>query len=343
MATSKHGKVSIYTVAEAAGVSYGTVSRALNNRPDVNPLTRQRVLEVAHQLGYVPNPIARGLSTKTTTALGIIVPGIADPFFMPIAQSIEQVARHSGYATLLCDTGRSATAALEGATTFAQFRVSGVILLGGSQQLDEEIAQRLEGIPTVIVLRQARDQLFPAVYFDHAAGAKLVVDHLFALQRRRIAFVGGDHDSVAAQARLAGYRATLQAYDLPLDQALIVHGGFTIEGGAAATEALLALPAAQRPDAIFYASDAMALAGLHQLQVAGLQIPTDIAVAGYGNIAFSAISTPPLTTVAVAKQQLGLLAVQLLQQMIAQGGEQPSDIEVATELIVRASSAPSIS
>ncbi|MEZ4865043.1 MAG: LacI family DNA-binding transcriptional regulator [Caldilineaceae bacterium] len=339
MATSsKNGKVSIYTVAEAAGVSYGTVSRALNNRPDVNPATRQRVLETAQRLGYVPNPIARGLSTKATTAFGIIVPGLADPFFMPITQSIEQVARQLGYATLLRDTGRSAAAAVEGATVFAHFRVSGVIILGGSQQLDEALAQQLEGIPTVIVLRPALNQLLPAVYIDHAAGAKQVMEHLVATQRRRIAFVCGDNDSVAAHTRLQGYQAALQAHDLPLVEQWIVRGEFTIEGSAAATGQLLALPPAQRPDAIFYASDAMALAGLHRLHGAGVRIPNDIAVAGYGNIAFAAISEPPLTTVRVGKQQLGVRAVQMLQQMIARPTERPADVTVATELIVRASS-----
>lgn len=336
--TQKNGKVSIYTVAEAAGVSYGTVSRALNNRPDVNPATRQRVLEAAQRLGYVPNPIARGLSTKATAAFGIIVPGLADPFFMPIAQSIEQVARQAGYATLLHDTGRSAAAALEGATMFAHFRVSGVVILGGSQQLDDAIAQQLGGIPTVVVLRPARTQVFPAVYFDHAAGAKQVVDHFFVTQRRRIAFVRGDNDSVAAQARLAGYQEALRAHGIPPVEALIVQGEFTIEGGAAATDQLLALPPAQRPDAIFYASDTMALAGLHRLHAAGVRIPDDMAVAGYGNITFAAISEPPLTTVRVGKQQLGLRAVQLLQQMIAHPSERPADVEVATELMVRASS-----
>lgn len=343
MATSdRKNKVSIYTVAEVAGVSYGTVSRALNNRPDVNPLTRQRVLAVARELGYVPNPIARGLSTRTTMALGIIVPGLADPFFMPIAQGIEAIARESGYATFLRDTGRSAAATLEGATMFAHFRVSGVVILGGSQQMDEEINQRLEGIPTVLVLRPALNHLFPAVYFDHAAGARQVIDHLYTLQRQRIAFVCGDNDSVAAQARLAGYRDSLDYYELPLRNELIAQGGFTIDGGAAATEQLLSLPPAQRPDAIFYASDAMALAGLHRLQKAGVRIPDDIAVVGYGNIAFAAISTPSLTTIRVAKKQLGLLAVQLLQKMIDQPDGRPKDINVETELIIRGSSSRSI-
>ncbi len=329
--------VSIYTVAAAAGISYATVSRVFNNRAGVNPETRRRVLEAAARLGYVPNPIARGLSTKATAAIGIIVPGIADPFFMPIIQSIEEAARQLGLATLLRDTGRSTAAALASAHMLAQFHVSGVIILGGSEQRDEELAQQLKGTPTVVVLRQAKAAHFPAVYIDHAVGAQRATNHLVELGRRRIAFVGGDTDSVAALGRLAGYRAALAAAGLPESRLREEAGQFTLEGGAAATDRLLALPEDQRPDAIFYASDAMALAGLHRLHRAGLRVPGDIAIVGFGNIAFAAISEPPLTTVDVAREQMGALAVDLLQQCRVQPQQPPADIEVAPTLIVRSS------
>jgi LacI family transcriptional regulator len=333
-------KVSIYTVAEAAGVSYGTVSRALNNRPEVKPETRQRVLEVARQLGYVPDPIARGLSMRLTSAFGILIPGITDPFFMPIAQGIEQVAREIGYATLLHDTGRSSTAMLAGVTTFMHFRVSGVVILGGAQDLDEQIADHLDDIPTVVVLRAAKHGLFPAVYFDHAAGARAVVSHLLATGRRRIGFVAGTDNSVAAQERWQGYSEALVAAGYAVDPALIAQGHFTMEGGARGTKDLIARTPSHRPDAIFYASDTMALAGMHQLHQAGIRIPDDIAVAGYGNVSFAAISEPPLTTVGVAKGQLGQCAGQLLRQMLESPGQRPADVTLDTELIVRASSAP---
>src|SRR5438132_8632938 len=173
--------VSIYDVAREAGVSYGTVSRALNGRSGVNPHTKRRVVEAADKLGYVPSPIARGLTRRSTTALGIIVPGMADPFFMPVAQGIEQIARGMGHATMLSDTGRSAAAAVEAAAFLAQFRVAGVVILGGSSRLDGELAEKLAGIPTVVALRRARGGAFPSVFFDHAAGSRLVVEHLIEL------------------------------------------------------------------------------------------------------------------------------------------------------------------
>ncbi|HZQ98106.1 MAG TPA: LacI family DNA-binding transcriptional regulator [Chloroflexota bacterium] len=330
--------VSIYDVAREAGVSYGTVSRALNGRSGVSPHTRRRVVEAVARLGYVPSPIARGLTRRSTIAFGIVVPGMADPFFMPIAQGIEQVARGMGHATMLYDTGRSAAAAVEAAAFLAQFRVAGVVVLGGSNRLDDEMAEKLAGIPTVVALRRSRGGVFPAVFFDHAVGSRLVVEHLRALGRRRIAFVGGDEESVAGVERLRGFREAMRDTGQSAD--LVLRGAFTLDGGAAATVEMLAQPAGRRPDAIFYASDAMALAGMRRLREAGVRVPDDVAVVGYGDIAFAAIAEPPLTTVRVHQEQIGLLAARLLEQMVG-GGPRPADIEVGVELIVRGSSAAS--
>lgn len=337
MAKARKGKVSIYTVAEAAGVSYGTVSRVFNNRQDVNPETRQRVLSVARQLGYVPNPIARGLSKRMTAAFGILVPGLTDPFFMPIAQGIEQVARDLGYATLLHDTGRSVLAMLAGVTTFAHFQLSGVVILGGSQDLDLQIAEQLAGLPTVVVLRPAQERVFPAVYFDHAAGTDAVVSHLLRTGRQRIAFVTGD-DSFAATERFRGYGNALLAQGYSIEYRRVANGGFSMDGSVEATQRLLDLPKDEYPDAIVYASDAMALVGMHVLHRAGIRIPDDIAVAGYGNISFAGISEPPLTTVQVPKTELGQRAAQTLRQMLEAPDRPVDDIILETELIVRASS-----
>jgi LacI family transcriptional regulator len=174
-------------------------------------------------------------------------------------------------------------------------------------------------------------------FCDHTIGSRQVVQHLLATGRQRIAFVSGDDDSVAAKERLRGYRETLQTLGLSIAEDLIVSGRFTIEGGIAATQYLLSLPPSKRPDAIFYASDAMALAGISQLHHVGLRIPDEIAVAGYGNIDFSLISEPPLTTIGVSKRQLGLEAAQLLEQMIDGAGVRPDNVEVQIELIVRSS------
>jgi DNA-binding LacI/PurR family transcriptional regulator len=330
-------RVSIYTVAKVAGVSYATVSRVFNNHPSVNADTRRRVLEAARELGYAPSLIARGLSKRTTAALGIIIPGISDPFFMPIAQSIEHAARHAGLATLLHDTGRSPETALAGADVLAQFRVSGVIVLGGSEKYDAEIAQRLKGIPTVVVLRQAANDFFPSVYLDHVHGARVATEHLLQLGRRRIAFVSGDSDSVAARDRLQGYQVALSEAGLNLNPALVCPGHFTLDGGAAATQQLLDLPTAQRPDAIFYASDAMALAGLHCLHQQGVRIPQEIAVVGFGNTAFAAISEPTLTTIDVARERMGYLAFDLLERSRQNPEVAIANVQVETTLIVRAS------
>ena len=337
---NKRTSVSIYTVADAAGVSYATVSRVFNNRSDVSARTRERVLAAAERLGYAPNPIARALTKKVTPAIGIIVPGIADPFFMPIAQSIEASARTAGYTTLLHDTGRLVENALDGARALAQFQVSGVIILGGSDSKDAEMAEWLEGVPTVVALRRSHADLFPSVSLDHAEGARALAAHLLTTGRTRIAFVGGDDDSVASLERRRGYQDALAQAGMEQQPALIERGLFTIEGGGQATARLLQLPVSQQPDAIIYASDAMALGGLHCLHNAGIVIPRQMAVAGYGNIPFAAISYPPLTTVKVSKREIGRIAFEQLRCRFEQRDSTIENVQVPVELIIRESTAP---
>ena len=293
--------------------------------------------KVAARLGFVPSPIARGLTTRSTAAWGIVVPGMADPFFMPIARGIEQVAQRLGYAAMLYDTGRSANAVVEAVTAFLNFRVAGVLILGGSERRDLEMAQRLDGIPAVVAIRRSHDGAFPAVYFDHGEGTGLAVDHLVAKGRQRIAFVQGDTESVAGQERHAGYLRGLREHNRPIEPELVARGRFTLEGAAEATAHLIGLPPLARPDAIIYASDMMALVGLRGLRDAGISVPDDVAVIGYGDIEFAALSEPPLTTIRVPKEQIGLLAARILEQMIDTPRVKPADVRVSLELIARGS------
>ena len=166
----------------------------------------------------------------------------------------------------------------------------------------------------------------------------MAVEHLLAQRRQRIAFVALNDESVAAQERLRGYHEALRDFGLRDAPDLVVRAGHTIEHGFA-TEQLLAMPAGARPDAILYASDTMALAGLRRLLDAGVRVPEDVAVAGYGDIPFAALSEPPLTTVRVHKEQIGTLTAQMLEQIIADTARQPGDIEVGVELVIRGSTA----
>jgi DNA-binding LacI/PurR family transcriptional regulator len=331
------GSVSIYDVAREAGVSYGTVSRALNNRAGVSKATKAHVEKVALQMGFAPSLLARGLANRSSRAVGIIVPGMSDPFFMAITESVQGAAQAMGSTSMLSNTGRQAEAALSAASTFSQFRVAGVVILGGSDRLDSELADILRGVPTVVALRKSKGGVFPSVFVDHAGGARQVVKHLVDQGRRRIAYVGLADDSVAARERLKGYRAGLRSAGIEPVPELILRAGHTMEHGQAATQKLIDLGPRHAPDAIFYADDVMALAGESALRLAGLAVPGDIAIAGFGDVPYARFANPTLTTVSVHPHRVGKLAGQLLEESIANPGSSPKDVRLDVELVIRES------
>ena len=222
--------LSIYDVAREAGVSSGTVSRALNDRPGVSQDTRRLVLEAVERLSYVASPLARGLARRSTAAIGIIVPGLSDPFFGPISEGIQAEARRMEHAVMLSNVGRATEETIRAVEEFLQYRVAGIAICGGSDRLDGQLSRVLRGVPTVLALRRARGGSFPSVYVNHVQGAREMVRHLVALGRRRIAFVALNDDSVASRDRLRGYREELRACGIGTDSDLILRGGVRHRG-----------------------------------------------------------------------------------------------------------------
>ena len=329
--------LSIYDVAREAGVSSGTVSRALNDRPGVSQNTRRLVLEAVERLSYVASPLARGLARRSTAAIGIIVPGLSDPFFGPISEGIQAEARRMEHAVMLSNVGRATEETIRAVEEFLQYRVAGIAICGGSDRLDGQLSRVLRGVPTVLALRRARGGSFPSVYVNHVQGAREMVRHLLALGRRRIAFVALNDDSVASRDRLRGYREELRASGIGTDSDLILRGGFDIEDGQAATKDILTMRRARQPDAIFYASDTIAIAGLRTVLDYGVRVPDDIAIAGFGDIGFASTTFPSLTTMRVPKTEMGRHAGGLLEQMIGRKELRPEDRELEVELVERES------
>ncbi len=312
-------RISIRDVARAAGVSTGTVSRVLNNHPDVSPHARERVQAAIARLGFRPSPVGRALSKRTIDAIGILIPDMADPVFALMAEGIESVASQAGYAIMLGNSQRASAKELQFGDLMAQFGVSGVVIIGGSRQHDRELANRLGPTPAVVVARRSAGNRFPAVTIDHYAAARLAVDHLLDLGHRRIGAVRGDPTSEAGSERQRGYVEALA------------------QRGIAATEALLAL--AEPPSAIFFATDELALGGMRVIKDHGLAIPGDISVVSINDIPFAATSDPPLTTVHMPARELGMLAMQTLLELI-QGRQPLPHLVLGVELVVRGSTGP---
>jgi LacI family transcriptional regulator len=327
----------IKDVAELASVSVGTVSRVLNEHPDVSDQARARVRNAIAQLGYQPSSVGRALSKRSTSAIGILIPDMADPIFMMVAEGIEAVARQYDYAVMLSNSQRMLPGELQFADVMAGFAVSGVVIIGGSGEQDGELAARLGSIPVTVAFRRWRAGDAPVVTIDHYAAARMSVGHLVELGHRRIGSVRGDWASDAGKERQRGYQDALHAVGVDIGESLTVGRSFELSKSMASVTALLTRP--DPPTAIFFASDQMAMGGLHVIKSHGFRVPQDISVASVNDIPFAAVADPPLTTVSMPAREMGMLATQSLLQLI-EGKTPPATIVLSPELVVRKSAGP---
>jgi LacI family transcriptional regulator len=324
----------IKDVAEQAGVSIATVSRALNDKGDVSGPTRERVREVARSVGYTPDRAARSLASQKTRLVAVVVGDNAGHrdlsliFFGKVLAAISRRLSQSGYDPLL----------LQPSDVGPEHRFDAAILIGvdGDDPLVADLASRR--VPLVGVDVRCASGRAAYVGSDHDEGVRLALAHLHALGHRRIAHLAGATNTVAGAARLQAFREEAAALGLELPDELIRPGDFTSASGYRETCALLALD--ERPTAILAASDLMALAALQAIRDAGLKPRDDIAVVGFDDLEAAALAHPPLTTVRQDRRELGTLAAARAIELIEQPDLPPQTTVLPVELVVRASSAP---
>ena len=326
-------------VAALAGVSRATVSRVVNGSPRVSPAVRAQVERAVAKLGYVPNRAARSLVTRRGDSVALVVSEpharfFSEPFFAGMVRGVSAALAGTGVQLLLLiaqdfpDRGRLERYVVGG-------HVDGVLL--ASLHGDDPLPAILEraGVPAVLVGRPAGPIPVSYVDADNRGGARMAVDHLAALGRRRIAIITGGLDMGVGVDRLVGYRDGLAAAGLGGGGELVENGDFTEEGGAAAMTRLLARPG--RPvDAVFAASDLMAAGALRALRAAGRRVPDDVAVVGFEDSAVARYAQPPLTTVRQPIEEMGRQATRLLLAKVA-GQACGMHLVLDVELVVRAS------
>lgn len=326
---------SIEDVARLAGVSIATVSRALRGLPDVATATRGRVLEAAAQLDYIASPFAARLASGRTTTVGVVVPYVNRWFFAEVIDTVETALRMAGYDLLLYNLGDEA-----GRNRFFDVmpmrkRVDGVLVASLVLSDDEFDALALLGSPVGLLGLERPG--FLCARIDDVHGARQAVEHLLALGHRRIALIGGDTDDpmrfTPPLHRRDGYRDALRDAGLELDPEFEVLGYFTVAGGTAATEALLALP--HRPTAIFAESDEMAYGALRSIRRAKLRVPEDVAVIGFDDQADAELMDLSSVRQPVAEQALDI-TVRLLAAIV-DGDAARASVVLPTELVVRGS------
>jgi DNA-binding LacI/PurR family transcriptional regulator len=328
-------------VALRAGVSRATVSRVVNGSPKVSPDVRRAVEAAVSELGYVPNRAARSLVTRRSGSVGVVITEptgrlFSDPFFPRLLRGISgALSARDLQLVLLMPSGLEETERTAGYLTGGH--VDGILLvsLHGADPLPDRLANA--GVPFVIGGRPLRAPAASFVDVDNRGGSRSAVEHLLAGGRRVVATITGPTDMGAGVDRLAGYREALADAGIPADASLEAAGDFTLEGGTAAMERLLAA----RPDidAVFAASDLMASGAMAVLEAAGRRIPQDVAIVGYDDSPVAASVRPRLTSVRQPIEEMGHEMARLLVDAVKGADPVQRRVILATELIRRASSA----
>lgn len=329
--------VTIEEIAALTKVSRSTVSRVLNNDPNVSVKTRMRVKEVIEQINYHPNIAARRLAGGHTGVIGLFVPmGVStlftDPYFSLIIQGVTSVCNSIDYTAVLW----LAEPEFE-RRTVRQFLhnhiIDGAII--ASNLIDDPLLKGLieSELPFILIGRHPSGEEVSYIDVDNQNAALEMVSYLACTGFTRIATITGPLNMIAGFDRLAGYKKAMEQHNLTVQPEMIIEADFSEQGGYNAMMKLI--PA--HPEAVFVASDTMALGALRAAQEAGLRVPEDISIAGYDDMPLSASSNPPLTTIRQPIQQCGAIAAQTLIEMINHPAETHHHIILPTELVIRSS------
>ena len=327
----------IKDIAERAGVSVATVSRALSGSSLVTDETRKRVNALARELNYRPNVSARNLRTRRSMSVLLVVRDVGNPFYLEILKGVEATAREAGYAVLMGNTENDPDREVEYFNMLRDGHADGMILMTGKLPPPQpgESAD-LSHLPVVIALEMIEGSGFPHVQIDNVAAAQAAVEHLIALGHRRIAHIAGPLPEVMALHRRDGYRVAMKAASLEIPEGYEVRGDYLLESGEARAAELFALP--EPPTAIFAANDDMAAATCMEAQRRGLRIPDDVAVASFNDIPVAQFLGPPLSTVKIPAEVIGETAVDLLVERLT-GRDVAKKVILGTEMVWRGSTA----
>lgn len=307
--------ITIYDVAREANVSMATVSRVVNGNPNVKPATRKKVNEVIERLGYRPNAVARGLASKKTTTVGVVIPDISSIFFAELARGIEDIATMYKYNIILSNSDLNQDKELRLIQTMLGKQVDGMVFMGSN--ITEEHIEEFKKSPVPIVLAGTIEESaqIPSVNIDYEQAAMDVVESFHQHGHDRIAIVTGPFkDAITERKILPGYRKALEKAGIPYREEYVAETDFTYDNGVEALDRFLELE--ERPTAIYVSSDELGLGVIHAALDKGIKIPEELEVISSDNTRLSMMVRPRLSTVVQPLYDIGAVAMRLLTKLM---------------------------
>ncbi len=334
--------VSIQDIAQAAGVSHTTVSRALRGSPLISLEVREQVQKLAEDMSYIPNAVAQSLRGQRTQTIGLVVTTIADPFVGRVVRGIEEVAQQYQLSLFLSVSGNDPDRELAVMETFHRRRVDGMIVAAAQMTAQHEKRLARINVPTVLINHQAETSLehLHSVSVDDYAGARSAVDYLLSLGHQAIGYLGAGSRPRSNRVRLEGYRDALRAAGVEQRAEWIqVASGSSQTHSDDVRDGQQLLPALIQAGvtAVFCYNDLVAVGGLLACRALGIAVPTQLSLVGFDDIELAQFVTPPLTTIHQPKLRLGQLAMEMLLDLLAERPVQ--DTVLPTDLVVRESTA----
>ncbi|WP_261130742.1 catabolite control protein A [Bacillus sp. Marseille-Q3570] len=310
-----NSNITIYDVAREAGVSMATVSRVVNGNPNVKPATRKKVLDAIERLGYRPNAVARGLASKKTTTVGVIIPDISSIFFAELARGIEDIATMYNYNIILCNSDQNKEKEIHLLNTLLGKQVDGIVFMGGNIT-DEHVEEfKRSPVPIVLAATVSSDEEIPTVNINYQEAVNDAIKLLIERGNEKVAMVSGPlEDPINGQYKFSGYRGALEEAGFEINEDYVYVGDYTYDSGLEAVDKFINLD--DKPDAVFVGTDEMALGVIHGAQDNGLNIPKDIEVIGFDNTRLASMVRPTLTTVVQPMYDIGAVAMRLLTKFM---------------------------
>lgn len=313
----------IKDIARKVGVAPSVVSRALNNKYGVKETTKELIQKIAREMDYYPNTAARSLVTRKTGTIGIVMADISEPYYSQIIKGMEYVASQTGYSLLFSNSYECVERNRVLQKMIFAERVDGLVIVGSNIQEKNFVLTLLEQeIPFVLIERNLSDPRINCIWVDNTEGAYLVTKHLIKKGYRRIAHIAGIFYYQTSLDRIEGYKKALSEAGIGFSEELITSGNFISKDAYVAMKELLR----HQCDAVFAASDTMAYGALQAIIEAGLTVPDDIAVAGFDDLEFSALTNPPLTTIRQPRYEMGKKALEIL--IANMQGEQNKGVKI---------------